>query len=115
MCSFWSLHTACVVCVCMGGYLQVQLPPPIQIRYCWSYQLGPLISVISLAVGSKGLIGADGLQSTRPLGPFTFRNKFVSLLIGHINHFGPNSAIPLFAVALRLVISIGANGGCGKT
>lgn len=61
-------------------------------RHCWTYQLGPLISVISLTVGNKGLIGADGLQPTRPLGPFTFPDKFVSSLIGHINHCGPSEA-----------------------
>lgn len=31
-------------------------PPPAQVHNCWTYQLGPLISVISLAVGNKGLI-----------------------------------------------------------
>lgn len=67
----------------------VQLPPPVQTHDCWTYQLGPLISVISLAAGNKGLICADGLQPTRPLGPFTFADKFVSWLIGRINHAAP--------------------------
>lgn len=31
-------------------------PPQIQVHNCWAYQLGPLISVISLAVGNRGLI-----------------------------------------------------------
>lgn len=31
-------------------------PPPTQVHNSWTYQLGPLISVISLAVGNKGLI-----------------------------------------------------------
>lgn len=44
---------------------------PMQVHNCWAYQLGPLISVISLAVGNSGLIWADGLQPTRPLRPFT--------------------------------------------
>lgn len=120
------LHPDCrskqSVCVCVWGSLHghmfVWIPwsaaPPPQTHNCWSYQLGPLISVISLAVGNKGLICADGLQPTRPLGPFTFTDKFVSSLIIHINHVAQRG-IQLFAVALRPVISIGGKGVCGKT
>lgn len=63
-------HTCVFVRVC--GLPGSAAPPPIQVDNCCRYQLVPLISVISLAVGNKGLIGADGLQPARPLSPFTF-------------------------------------------
>lgn len=85
------VHICCLY-ICVHVWIPWSAAPPsTQVHNCWSYQLGPLISVISLAEGNKGLIWADGLQPTRPLGPFTFCDNFVSLLIGHINHFGPSA------------------------
>lgn len=37
----------------------------------------PLISLISLAMGNKGLIVADGLRFARPGRPFTLADTFV--------------------------------------